>query len=280
VHAAQAHLYYGGQAGNWYSRLILALVVNLEAKFLHDVPGLQDTALDSDKEADAAQLDEATGDGISDQDFTRGKRFRKLHRVLVSTVVRGCARLTITHAVMPGVLPSWLDILHSSILFVSLQIQRPIDRLRKTATAIAAGLALVHLGMFIMIYTMLNQQMQLVGLVKPCQNCLSMTAPDRTLSALELSSNNDDSNLQHHRQVNDLGLMGKAGILATEIALTVRNIRFCYTGNVGDGRWTPATLRWFECGSNGLIRNFDVVQLSRSIIDDCKASERVPFLVC
>jgi hypothetical protein len=50
---------------------------------------LQDAPLDSDREADAARLDdaEATGDGISDQDFTRGKRFRKLHRVLVSTAV-------------------------------------------------------------------------------------------------------------------------------------------------------------------------------------------------
>jgi hypothetical protein len=51
----------------------------------------QDTPLDSDREADAARLDdaEATGDGISDQDFTRGKRFRKLHRVLISTAVSG-----------------------------------------------------------------------------------------------------------------------------------------------------------------------------------------------
>jgi hypothetical protein len=54
---------------------------------------VQDVPLDSDRESDAARLDdaEATGDGISDQDFTRGKRFRKLHRVLVSTAVRGCA---------------------------------------------------------------------------------------------------------------------------------------------------------------------------------------------
>jgi hypothetical protein len=54
---------------------------------------VQDAPLDSDRETEAARLDdaEATGDGISDQDFTRGKRFRKLHRVLVSTAVRGCA---------------------------------------------------------------------------------------------------------------------------------------------------------------------------------------------
>jgi hypothetical protein len=53
------------------------------------LPASQDTALDSDKETEAAQLDdaEATGDGISDKDFTRGKRFRKLHRVLASTAV-------------------------------------------------------------------------------------------------------------------------------------------------------------------------------------------------
>jgi phosphohistidine phosphatase SixA len=61
----------------------------------HAVIQPQDAPLDSDREADAARLDdaEATGDGISDQDFTRGKRFRKLHRVLVSTVVRAALHL-------------------------------------------------------------------------------------------------------------------------------------------------------------------------------------------
>jgi hypothetical protein len=50
---------------------------------------MQAPPLDSDRETEAAALDdaEATGDGISDQDFTRGKRFRKLHRLLTSSVV-------------------------------------------------------------------------------------------------------------------------------------------------------------------------------------------------
>jgi hypothetical protein len=46
---------------------------------------------------------------------------------------------------------------------VTLQIQRPIDRLRKTATGIALGLAIVHLGMFVLMYSLLNQQTALVG---------------------------------------------------------------------------------------------------------------------
>jgi hypothetical protein len=57
-----------------------------------------------------------------------------------------------------------------------LQIQRPIDRLRKTATAIASGLALIHLGMFVMMYMMLNQQMQLVR-VWVCLQLLIQCSP-------------------------------------------------------------------------------------------------------
>jgi hypothetical protein len=47
--------------------------------------------LDQAQVLEAARLDDAeaaAGDGISDQDFTRGKRFRKLHRVLTSAAVR------------------------------------------------------------------------------------------------------------------------------------------------------------------------------------------------
>jgi hypothetical protein len=123
---------------------------------------LQDAPLDSDREADAARLDdaEATGDGISDQDFTRGKRFRKLHRVLNSTVVRAAGCQQFAGILLP------ISTCQSSLLlpFHLLQIQRPINRLRTTATAIAASLALVHLGMFVLIYTLLNQQTALVSL--------------------------------------------------------------------------------------------------------------------
>jgi hypothetical protein len=51
----------------------------------------------------------------------------------------------------------------TSVAALPLQIQRPINRLRKAATAIAASLALVHLGMFVLIYTLLNQQTALVS---------------------------------------------------------------------------------------------------------------------
>jgi hypothetical protein len=44
-----------------------------------------------------------------------------------------------------------------------MQIQRPVDRLRKTSTAIAAGLAVIHLGMFVMMYMLMNNQLQLVS---------------------------------------------------------------------------------------------------------------------
>jgi hypothetical protein len=43
------------------------------------------------------------------------------------------------------------------------QVQRPLVRLRRVATAIAASVATIHLGMFVMIYMLLNQQMQLVN---------------------------------------------------------------------------------------------------------------------
>jgi hypothetical protein len=60
----------------------------------------------------------------------------------------------------------------------SLQIQRPIDRLRKTATGIAVGLALVHLGMFILMYSLLKQQTALVspGAAAPPHHWFSSTA--------------------------------------------------------------------------------------------------------
>jgi hypothetical protein len=87
------------------------------------------------------------------------------------------------------------------------QIQRPIHRLRKTATAIAASLALVHLGMFVLIYTLLNHQTALVRL-----GCCFLAS--RTCCS-------SSGNMPHHQlsfthplvfccflQVNDLGLMG------------------------------------------------------------------------
>jgi hypothetical protein len=52
-----------------------------------------------------------------------------------------------------------------------LQIQRPVERLRLVATLLAAALALIHLGMFVLMYELMGQQSDLVnnlGLIGKC----------------------------------------------------------------------------------------------------------------
>jgi hypothetical protein len=145
---------------------------------------LQSAPLDSDRETEAAALDdaEATGDGISDQDFTRGKRFRKLHRLLNSTVVRtqslsmelghtcmfvlGCSALHLGNQVAGHQRSADLSCFSPCFLILVpclLQIQRPVERLRLIATLIAAALAAIHLGMFVLMFKLMGQQSDLVN---------------------------------------------------------------------------------------------------------------------
>jgi hypothetical protein len=163
---------------------------------------LQDAPLDSDRESDAARLDdaEATGDGISDQDFTRGKRFRKLHKILVSTAV-SASDLPEWRSAKPVAQhiadPEERHAVHEETLVVEchvnqslvpvrfftlhLQVQRPLVRLRYTAMSIAGALATIHMGMFVMIYMNLNTQMQLVGnAVPPASNTFPLEQPVAT----------------------------------------------------------------------------------------------------
>jgi hypothetical protein len=44
-----------------------------------------------------------------------------------------------------------------------LQIQRPVERLRLIATLIAAALAAIHLGMFVLMFKLMGQQSDLVN---------------------------------------------------------------------------------------------------------------------
>jgi hypothetical protein len=43
------------------------------------------------------------------------------------------------------------------------QIQRPVERLRLIATLIAAALAAIHLGMFVLMFKLMGQQSDLVN---------------------------------------------------------------------------------------------------------------------
>jgi hypothetical protein len=152
------------------------------------------------------------------------------------------------------------------------QIQRPFQRLRKTALGIALGLALIHLGMFIFIYMLLNNQKELVSSVAGDYRASNMPTPNVTWTC-RLQALMSTFFLMRccFMQVNNLGLMGevldyrkavcshvcsqmqqvvasalyssrcccgkhactgKAGILATEIATLTRTIQQIYSGDV------------------------------------------------
>lgn len=63
---------------------------------------------DHQQVTDAAQLDDAeaaagAGDSVSDQDYSRGKRFRKLHRVLTGAAVSHGYSLLLQRLLLPPV---------------------------------------------------------------------------------------------------------------------------------------------------------------------------------
>lgn len=76
-----------------------------------------DSALDEGDEQEAAVESVADAEGVTDGDYNRAQRFKKLHRMLASSIV-----------------------------------QKPIARLKRHAAAVMIGLTLVHLGMFVVMF--------------------------------------------------------------------------------------------------------------------------------